>query len=172
MPYTNNVKGPRMKKGRFSSSVITKDLFKRFKQKHPEHQIDWKTFSEKWEEIAGIIRDEVVNNPLGVKLGFYAGELKLQYLPYKFEAKDQASGDKHINLTTRGKVGKLKWERRWAVKFNKMLQFYAFDATRKLTKMAKEKILDSPEAPRVSRNTLGGYSAWRQLKNQYGKSSN
>lgn len=158
--YSNDRKAPRMRKGKFSKMVITRELFNRFKKQYPEHKdMTWEQFFDNWLEIAARIRQEAVHNPLGVKLGSHCGELKLQYLPYKLETE-------HLNLQTRGKVAKLKWERRWAVKFNKILQFYAFDPTRELGKLAKTYMDDHPEKLRVARITMGGVSVWRQKTNK------
>jgi len=60
-------------------------------------------------------------------------------------------------------VAKIKWERRWAVRFNKMLQFFAFEPTRKMNTMAKKYTDTNPDKIRVARNTLGGFSVWRQI---------
>lgn len=160
-----------MKKGEFSEQIITKELWKLFRKEFPEHaKLSWKEFYSAWGDIAEVIREEAITNPLGVKLGSYTGELKLQYLPYKFEAPDPVTSKElgeevnHVNLVSRGKVGKVKWERRWAVRFNKLLQFFAFEATRELTKAAKVYIDGNPEKLRVSRNTLGGKHVWKSLK--------
>jgi hypothetical protein len=171
--YTNDRTAPRMKKAEFSTQVVTKQLWKEFKKEFPEYKdLTWDEFFQDWKEIAETYREEAIYNPLGTKLGSYAGELKLQYLPHKFVAVDPAVSaelgekTKHLNIVNKGKVGKIKWERRWAVKFNKMLQFFAFEETRELNKMAKIHLDEHPEKPRVARNTLGGYSVWRQLRNR------
>lgn len=162
-------KAPRMRKGQFSQQVVSKDLFKRFKEQFPEHEISWAEFYQCWSDIADVIREESINNPLGVKLGSYTGELKLQYLPYKFKVEgyvdSQQVGEKvnHVNLLTKGKVARIKWERRWAVKRNKMLQFFAFEPTRKLKVIAKKYTDTNPDKIRVARDTFGGYSVWRKL---------
>lgn len=171
--YTHDRTAPRMKKGQFCKQVVTKELWKRFTRSHPEYsKMSWDDFFQYWQDIAKTIRDETIHNPLGVKLGAYTGELKLQYMPHDFKAevKDQSVieevGEKinHINILTKGKVAKLKWERRWAVKFNKMLQFFVFEPVREMEVMAKAYIDAHPNEVRVARNTLGGYSVWRQLK--------
>lgn len=165
LAYENDRTAPRMRKGEFSKMVVTKELYNRFIKEFPEYEeLGWRNFYENWLEIAAQIRQEVVTNPLGVKLGSYTGELKFQYLPYNFETTDPNSPEKepYLNLNTRGKVGKIKWERRWAVKFNKMLQFYAFDETREINHLAKEHATLHPDKLRISRNTLGGHSVWRQ----------
>lgn len=171
--YTNDKSAPRMRKGAFSQQVITKDLYEHFKTTMPEHKdVTWNEFRDIWEDIAQTIREEVIQNPLGVKLPKYTGELKLQYLPYKYKALDNATsqmlGEKvnHLNIDEKGKVGKIKWERRWAVKFNKMLQFFAFEPVRAMNLMAKAHIDESPEKLRMSRGVLGGYNVWRHIKNR------
>jgi hypothetical protein len=162
-----------MKKGKFSKMVVTKELHKRFCETYPEHKMTWEQFYKLWQDIAAKIRYHTIRNPLGVKLGSYTGELKFQYLPYKFKGKDYNGSEKagesinHLNIISKGKTGKVKWERRWAVKFNKVLQFYAFDETRELNKMADKYASEFPELIRISRNTLGGHSIWRDKKYRY-----
>lgn len=169
--YKVDLTAPRMKKGIFSMQIVTEFLWREFKKKFPEYKKKtWKEFSEEWGDIAETIREQAVTNPLGVKLGSYTGEIKLQYLPYKFQSTDYNTsiqlGEKtnYVGLSTRGKVAVVKWERRWAVKFNKMLQYFRFTETRDINKRAKIYIDSNPEKLRVARNTLGGYSIWRQIK--------
>lgn len=172
--YHNDRKAPRMRKGKFSIQIINKDLLKEFKKTHPEYsEMKWDEFKLLWDDLALTIRKEVVDNPLGVKLPKFTGELKVQYIPSRnHEAIDEKrSGElgvkvKHLGVQTRGKSGIVKWERRWAVKFNKMLQFFAFNATRKLSNMAAVKFDSDPEKIRMSRNTLGGKNIWRILRNK------
>lgn len=159
-----------MKKGDFITNIISKDLWKKFKEEMPEYKnMSFPDFHKRWEEIAETVRNEMVTNELGVKLGAYTGELKLQYLPHKYVTEDHNTSEElgqkvpFVALVNRGKVGKIKWERRWAVKFNKMLQFFAFEGTRDINRLAKKHIDEHPEKLRVARNTLGGHSIWRQL---------
>lgn len=166
--YNNDRKAPRMRKGEFSKMVVTKELFSKFQKEFPEYSnMKWDEFYNTWLDIAEKIRYEAVNNPLGVKLGGYTGELKIQYIPYKMatinKGESQKMGEKIApqNFDSKGKPARVKWERRWAVKFNKILQFYAFDETRELTKAAGEYIVNNPTSIRVARVTLGGHSVWR-----------
>jgi len=168
--YSNDRSAPRMRKAEFSKSVITNELFKKFKKEFPEYKdLTWKEFYQCWLNIAKKIREQVVQNPLGVKLGSYLGEIKLQYIPYKFKAVNHWEsikvGEKipYLNIETKGKVPRIKWERRQAVKFNKILQFYAFDETREVKKLAAEYIRnDNADKIRTARVTIGGHSVWRQ----------
>jgi hypothetical protein len=178
--YSNDRKAPRMKKGQFSKMVVTKDLWKRFREEFPEYEaITWRDFYDTWLEIAERIRHHCIYNPLGVKMGAYTGELKFQYLPHDYESRDFRTSEllghkvKHLNLAQKGKVPKIKWERRWAVKFNKILQFYAFDETREINNLAYKYIEEESPELRTSRNTLGGHSVWRQkIRNNDKKTSN
>lgn len=169
--YTNDRKAPRMKKGEFSYNVVSKKLWKDFRKTYPEYKgMKWNDFYKYWGDIAQTIREETITNPLGVKLGSYTGELKLQYMGAQFKGVDKSTSEElekevnHLNLMTRGKVATIKWERRWAVKFNKMLQFFAFEATREMNKMAKLHTDSNPEKLRSTRATTGGYSIWRQIR--------
>ncbi len=169
--YSNDRSAPRMRKAKYSINLVSKDSFKKFKDSFPEHKdMKWEDFSNNWLDITETIRKEIIENPLGIKLGSYTGELKLQYLPYKQKAVDidlsNKLGEKidHLNITTKGKVAIIKWERRWAVKFNRMLQFFAFQATRKLNVDAKKYIDSHPEKLRVSRAITGGVNVWKKLK--------
>lgn len=155
--FSNDRKAPRMRKGEFSKMVITRELFTRFKKEFPEHKsITWQVFISMWGDIAAKIRTEAIHNPLGVKLGFHCGELKLQYIPYKMNIPDQKGSQElgevtyYVQLETRGKIPRIKWERREAVKRNKILQYYAFDATREINKIAFEYIQKYPDKLRMS----------------------
>lgn len=168
-----------MRKKEFSSNVVTRELWRKFQNDNPEYKnIKWTEFYEIWLLISKELREEVVNNPLGVKLPFYTGEIKLQFLPYKFKAVNYAESSKlgkritNANLMNRGKTATIKWERRWAVKFNKILQFFAFNPHRDIGKLAKERIDENPNTVRISRNTLGGKSKWRSIKYEYQKRIN
>lgn len=156
--YSVDKKGPRMRKAKFSTRIVSKELFKSFKASFPEYKdMEWKDFYECWKEISEMIRTEIVTNPLGVKLGGFVGEIKYQYLPFKTRGVDQKSsqelGEKVIfsNILTKGKVGVLRWERRSATRFNKILRVYKFKETRELNILAKQYTDNNPEKIRVAK---------------------
>lgn len=169
---TNDRKAPRMKKGKYSTRVITKELWKEFINSNKDYaDMKWQEFTKLWENIAETARMESVQNPLGVKLGSYTGEIKFQYLPTtKLQQPDPKATEelgyvvKELNILSKGKIGKTIWERRWAVKFNKMLQFFAYEPDRRIEELAKKYLEEHPDSIRIARNTLGGHSVWRQLK--------
>lgn len=156
--YNLDRKGPRMRKAQFSKMVVTKKLWRKFRRSNPIYKnITWDEFFGMWKDLAETIRNEAIFNPLGVKLEKFTGELKLQYLPHKKKVKDFGGSNEageevnHLNINTRGKVGTIKWERRQAVKFNTMLQYYAFEQTREMEDMSKERVDQDPTSIRVSR---------------------
>jgi hypothetical protein len=156
-------KGPRFSKLKYTHKISTKELFEDFQKRYPEYDIDLKEFEHIWLDlIAPEIQKEAALNPLGIKLPFYVGELKLQWLPYRPKEIDFNHKDRQgeivplLNLMNGGKVPKLKWERRNAVRYNRWLQFYGFTPSREIEKLAKKKIEENPNDLRVSRVTLGG----------------
>jgi hypothetical protein len=158
-------------KKEYTDNIICDDLFKKFLNEFPEYKsYSLKQLKDIWTQITDAYVEHAYQNPLGVKLGAFLGDVKVQYMCYDFKAHDYGTSNKegidinYINLSTRGKVAKVKWERRNVVKKNKSLQFYGFKADSRIAKKAKQKILESPDSVRVARNTLGGYSIWRQLK--------
>ena len=159
----NERKGPRFSKKDFTYKISIDELYEQFHIRYPEYKITKKEFEHLWLDIlVPEINNQIVNNPLGFKCPFYVGELKLQWLPYRPKAYDFAHKDKTaekvplINLTNGGKVHKLKWERRNAVRYNRWLQFYGFTHSREIDRMAKKKLAENPDDMRVSRVTLGG----------------
>lgn len=156
-------------KKEFSVNIICRENYEEFIKEYPEYKnMTYKDFTQRWKEFTDTLNNEVIINPLGVKLGLYLGELKYQYIPYKFKAtahqtyNESGKEQNFINLNTKGKIGIIKWERRWAVKFNKILQFYAFDAYRGMNILAKNYTDENPHMIRMSRITTGGKSIWRQ----------
>lgn len=153
-------KAPRFGKGKFSTSIINKKaLHKKFIQKNPQYKdVPWEKIVSIWDNITDEIKNQVVTNPLGVKLRYYLGDLKLQYVPYKLKATTLNGEEilRDVNIHSRGKVAILKWERRNVVKYNKWLQYFAFDPIRNLQISASNAIFNNPEKFRTARVTLGG----------------
>lgn len=160
--YIVDKKGPRMKKGKFSKSVVTKELHKRFIENYPEYKdMGWAEFYGSWKEIAESIRIEAATNPFGIKLGSYAGELVLEYMPSSMKMIDRGKSQDlgknvtYVNLITKGKTAKLKWSRKEAVKFNDILGFYSFSETREINQLCKKHIEQNPGSLRISNNRRG-----------------
>lgn len=155
------MKKPRFGKAGFVYHIFTRrNFYKEFIKAHPEYKDkSWDEIRDTWEEISKEIRNQVAKNPLGLKLKYYIGEIKFQYLPYKLKTIIPISGEEEnrrtLNLHNRGRTGIVKWERRFAVRYNKWLQYFAFDACNLLRKETKQTVLDNPDSVRVSRITTG-----------------
>jgi hypothetical protein len=161
-------KGPRFRKEKYIHNILDTS-YNRFKNDYPEFDTSEEEFLRIWNKVlAPEIRKEIGNNPLGIKLPYYLGEVKAQWLPYilkkdKMVTKEGNTSFDKLDLTNGGKTMVVKWERRTAVRYTRMLQFYAFEADRKIKDIAKKREKETPEDIRVSRVTLGG--------NKYGLSS-
>jgi len=156
-------KGPRFSKKDYTYKIGILELFTAFQKNYPEYNISQKEFEHIWLDLlVPEIQNQAVNNPLGIKLPFYIGEIKLQWLPYKpnkidFNYKQREGEDVPlISLKNGSKVHKVKWERRNAVRYNRWLQFYGFTHNRDIDKLARKKLDENPNDLRVSRVTLGG----------------
>lgn len=171
--YSNDRKAPRMRKAKFSTKIISKELWKEFINTFPEHKdMPWEKFYRAWLDIAETTRTEATTNPLGVKLGSYTGELKVRYIGPEFKPEDfkasQQLGVKiiHSNLISNGKAPVIRWERRWAARFNKMLNFFGFEPHREMTKIKTIHSKANPDKIRVARIPQ------RLKKDEYKKTDN
>lgn len=153
-------KGPRFRKEKYIHNILD-SCYNRFKTDYPEFDISEDEFLRIWNKvISPEIRKEAGTNPLGIKLPYYLGEIKVQWLPYILK-KDKVIIDSNtpydkLDLMNGGKTPTVKWERRNAVRYTRMLQFYAYDEDRKIKDIAKVREKETPEDIRVSRVTLGG----------------
>lgn len=126
-------KGPRFKKTPWKVDVVTRELFKNFRKDYPEFKsTTFERFRDIWRNIiAPEIRHEWIHNPLGIKLPYYIGELKLNWVPYK---------NPHFpNMEYGGKTPKIAWERRNAVRYTPTLQFFGMEPCRLVEEAAKKK---------------------------------
>lgn len=157
--YENGTSLPRLGKAKYSTLLITEELWKEAIAQNPEYQgMTYKKFQDIWEAIATSFKETVIENPLGIKAPFFIGEWKIQYLPYRLGVQDWKSSEEigekvpFLNLHTKGKVCKLIWERRAARRYNRALDLYAFEPLQQgfRDEVAKA-IMKNPERYRVSR---------------------
>ncbi len=152
----NDRKAKRLGKAEFSTSIVTEELYKQWRKDNPDISLSNAEFNKVWESITDKIQSEITTNPQGVKLAFHCGELIMQYLPKKFKAIDPYTsnliGEKapFLNITSKGKVGKISWIRKGAVRFNPQIMLYAFDHTRKIAHKAISTFTEKPEIFRNS----------------------
>lgn len=149
---------PRLGKGEFSKILVSKDLWKKAVKANPDFaNMSWKEFWDIWCLIGIETVNEIAENPLGVKLPFFLGEWKVQYLPYKPKTQDNVTsaeiGDivPYLNIHSKGKVCSIIWERKDARRYNSVLDLYAFEEDKKLTLKAAEAVNKNPDKYRVSR---------------------
>lgn len=159
--YQFNGKMPRLGKKEFATTVLSHDLYKRAISESPEFaHLSWKEFQKIWVEIAEELKNEICTNPLGVKLPFFLGDLKVQYLPYKRENQDALLSAQlgepipHLNLHSKGKAGKLIWERKDARRFNRSLDLWAFEAADLFEDQVGSALKQSPDKFRISRTRV------------------
>lgn len=156
MRYFNDKTAKRMGKAEFSTNIVSEDLYNRWKASNPEFKLTYIEFSKLWQLITDQIQEEIVTNPQGVKLAFQCGELIIQYLPRNLKAKDQVNSDEEgeavpfLNVTTKGKLAKISWIRKRAVRFNPQIILFAFKHTRNIAIKANEVITNKPEIFRNS----------------------
>lgn len=153
--YELDVSLPRLGKGEFSTSVLSKELWKNSKI-----DITWQQFNNILVEIMEEIKREVCNNPLGVKLPFFLGELKIQYLPYRAETQDTKTSQQigevvpYLNLHSKGKIGKLVWERKQARKFNASLDMWAYEPAKYFEEAVANALQTNPDKFRIARTRV------------------
>ncbi len=156
--YKFDPKAQRNGKAEFSTLVLTKQLYKESIKNRKEYShLTFEQFCDVWEKIVMEIKDEVVDNALGVNLAFYLGELKIQYVPYKMRTKDIAISTElgentpQIRLKSKGKSGKIIWERKSARRYNRSLELYHFEPHNEFKGMAAKALDRNPDKYRVAR---------------------
>ncbi len=164
----NDKKAPRVGKKQFSTIIVSDKLYKTWKKNNPEYEnISIIEFRQIWGEIAKEVRNQTVNNSLGIYFPFYVGETKIQFIPPSVKAVDMAEsselGEKinHLNIITKGKIGKLVWQRKRAAAFNKMINLFAFVADRKFSKQSVKALNTNPELYRLMNQINKNYDKSR-----------
>lgn len=157
--YKNGLSLPRLGKREFSICLINKELWKKAIKDNADYRyMSYEEFLNIWMLISKKFKDTVVDNALGIKAPFFIGEWKIQYLPYKFENCDYNTSEqigekvKHLNLHSKGKSGKLVWERKIARRFNKMLNLFAFEPLQQgFRDEVNKALIANPNKYRISR---------------------
>lgn len=147
----NDRKAPRLGKAEFSTKLVNAELFKEWKKENPEYKLSWNEFVKIWDDIVVKIKKEVTTNPMGLKLPFSTGELRVQFLPKTSKTYDynqsEIEGEKvpYLGIITKGKVAKISWIRKQASKFNPFIMMFAFEHARDFGKDLSEVLFDTPE---------------------------
>jgi hypothetical protein len=157
--YTNGLSLPRLGKAKYSKLLVTNELWKQAIAENPEFKgMKYREFLEIWEAIATTFKETIIENPLGLKAPFFIGEWKVQHLPYRPKTQDYKASEEvakkipFLNLHTKGKTGKLIWERKSARRYNRALDLYAFEPLQQGFRDEVSKALQrNPERYRVAR---------------------
>lgn len=140
-----------MGKAKYTTHLITRELYNKWIEKTGRKE-SFERFVKIWEMIAETLQDEVISNTDGVRLGFYTGDIRLNYTK-KYDpiinekASDEVGKDvKHTNWNTNGKLGKVIWSIDYARKRNKRIKLYAFEPDRVLSRQkAANAFKNTPE---------------------------
>lgn len=146
---------PRCGKKEFSFNVINPQMYERWIDLNPNQEISYKRFLEIWKIIADKIKQEAVENPMGIKLSHMCGEIRIQYLPKSIKAqnyfkKEEGERPNYLNINSKGKVAKVMWIRKNAVKFNPFIVYFGYEQHKNISKQATEFINNTPELYRSS----------------------
>ena len=151
MRQFNDRKAPRLGKAEFSTNIVNVELYKAWAHDNPDYQLTYKEFILVWDEIVESIRTEVTINPMGIRLPFYTGDIIVQFLPNKVKSIDQEVSNQEkenlpfLNIITKGKVAKISWIRKHAIKFNTRIILFAFQQSRVINKKLAEVLWNTPE---------------------------
>ena len=151
MRQINDRKAPRLGKAEFSTGIVNEKLYIDWLKNNPDYKLSYKQFLEIWDGIANNIRNEIATNPMGIKLPFSTGEVRVQFLPKVIKGEDHVVSDNEqeklpfLNIITKGKVAKISWIRKNAVKFNPQIILFAFQQSRLIGKELAKVLWDTPE---------------------------
>lgn len=152
----NDRKAPRLGKAEFSTVIVNEKLYQDWKEFNPEYNLTYKEFLNIWDSIVDNIRKEVSINPMGIKLPFSTGEIRVQFLPKIIKATDNELSSienekiNFSNIITRGKVAKVSWIRKNAIKFNPNIILFAFEQSRIINQELAKVLWDKPEIFRIT----------------------
>lgn len=145
---------PRFRQNKFFTQAVSEDTYNIWKNNNPELSSkinSYNSFLKYWKYISNAIITEVCNNPLGVKLPYYCGELSVKYIgadmkPYDIK-KSQLLEKKveHLNWNSAEKLGKIVWNTERASRFSAMIKYYGFKGVRKFNVEVNNAFNDHPE---------------------------
>lgn len=128
----------------FTTNLISPALFKQFKRVSPKEDITWKEFQQIWDMIAEVYMDMTVEETDGTRLGFYLGDLSIQYVNLR-KVLEKHSRKVPLNLSTDGKVGKVVLTLGQVRRYNKYSLLFGFKACNRFTKKANHKLMTTPQ---------------------------
>lgn len=131
--FENNLNAPRMKNAKYTSHLVTRELYDKWYENTEYKEINtYEKFLKYWDNIVEEAKTETTINPLGVRLGQDVGSLRLNYVkkytpPISEEESNRAGTDlPALNWNTNGKLGKVVWTMQQVKYKNKRAKLYAF----------------------------------------------
>lgn len=165
----NDLKAKRFSRREFIVEVVSKDLHKKW-QKQTGSELEYKTFCIIWKEIANTIQDQVVNNPSGVRLPFFNGDITTNYYQYINRHHNSKASQElgyqvpELDWHSDGRQGKVIWSINHARKQHRWLILFAFQPSRALKIAASRGMKTQPEIYRYARTT--SYIAHKLIQNE------
>lgn len=156
---------PRFGKAQYTHVLVNKKLYKKWKGQNPEYETSWEEFQIIWDKIAQEIRYQVLNNPDGVRLPFFTGDMACKYVQIKGKPIDEKSSRElgkevnFLNWHSDKRVARLCWSIDHARKRNKWNKIFAFKASQPFQNEANISIKDHPGEFKVARTTKASAQA-------------
>lgn len=154
-----NLNAPRFGKGQYIYQVVCRKLFLCWRRESGYREMTLRQFKNIWELIAAEVRLQVVENTHGVRLPFFNGDISTNYVDMlRRHINTKASQEQgyiihHLDWHSNKRPGKICWSVRHAMRQNRWVRLYGFDACRELTKAASEGFKNHPEIFRMARTT-------------------
>ena len=158
---------PRFRKEEFTHQVVNEDLYKRWK-KETGNKMTFREFRDIWDKIADTIQEQVVNNPHGVRLPFYNGDLVSNYVTMlkrhmnKWASENAGYEIPELDWHSNRRPGKIIWSINHARKQHRWLILFAFAPCAKFRRKVSDGFKTHPEIYKLAR-TLA-YIAHKQSK--------
>lgn len=165
----NDLKAPRFSKAEFIHEVVNRKLYETWK-KDTGNTHSFKEFQSIWRAIAGVVREQVVNNPHGVRLPFFNGDILANYYQHLNRHTNRPASQQvgylipELDWHSNQKQGKVVWSIRHARKQHRWLILFAFEPCRKLKRAVATGFKTHPEIYKYSRAT--NYTAYKLIENE------
>lgn len=168
----NDKSAIRFRKTKYTKEIISLDVYKEWIAENPEYvEVTYQDFKLYWRSIAEKVRWHIINNPMGVHLPFYCGDIRVQYIPKSVKVPNIPLGTQlgqviyDTSLLTKGKGGKISWVRKYASRYNPLILLYCYEPIRDIRRGVKAKI---EEAAEIYRNSTVNYEKPKYNDNKSG----
>ena len=147
----NDLKAPRFNNRKYRQSVVTKDLYIKWKTDNNSN-ITFKEFKNYWYKIANKYIEKIIEERDGVKVGNGLGEIYVGFvkstkgasIDYKL-SKELNKKIKHENWDSSGKLGKLIYGTRNRKYIYRLHKYWSFVGCRNLKRLVSTSLKTHPE---------------------------